>query len=149
MSQENRYESTFIIKGSLEEDAQNAIITKLEDTLTKNGGTLIETERWGRRKLAYDIGKEAHGVYVSLHFKSPGTTISKVERVYQLDESIIRWLTLIMPDENFTKRAAMKKRVQDVAARRALDAANALQAEEEAAVRARQPKIIEPVDDLV
>jgi len=140
-AEETRYESTFIIKGSLEEDAQNAIISKVEDSITKNGGTLIETERWGRRKLAYTIEKEDHAIYVSLHFRAAGPVIAKLERVYQLDESVVRWLTLVMPDENFKFRAAMKKRVQDVTARRALDAANALQAEEAAAAgRIRAPK---------
>jgi len=143
MANDTRYESTFILKGSLEEEAQNSIVSKLEETITKNGGTLIETERWGRRKLAYDIEKENHGMYYSLHFRAPGAVIAKLERVYQLDENVVRWLTLVMPDENFKMRAAMKKRVEDVAARRALDAANAAQAEEAAqaaANRTRAPR---------
>jgi small subunit ribosomal protein S6 len=139
--EETRYESTFIIKASLDEDAQNAIIAKVEDAVTKNGGTMIETERWGRRKLAYMIEKEDHAIYTSLHFRALGPVIAKLERVYQLDESIVRWLTLVMPDKNFAARAAMKQRVQNVTARRTLDAANALEAEEAAAAgRVRAPK---------
>ncbi|MEO6939293.1 MAG: 30S ribosomal protein S6 [Candidatus Kapaibacterium sp.] len=150
MAKETRYESTYIIPGSIEEDAMNTIISKVEDTITKNGGTLIETERWARRKLAYDIVNETNGFYVTEHFTAPGTVIAKLERVYQLDEQIIRWLTLVMPEENIKSRAAMKKRVEDVIARRTLEAANALIAEQEAAglgVRASGSKMKEETVD--
>jgi small subunit ribosomal protein S6 len=143
---DNRYESTFIISGTLEDDAADAIITKAEDAITKNGGTLIETERWGRRKLAYEIEKQTTGIYVSLHFTAPGAVIGKLERVYQLDEQVMRWLTLIMPEANLKGRQVMKKRVEDVAIRR--EAQSALQAEEEAnaAASARKPRVTEETE---
>ena len=143
---DNRYESTFIISGSLEDDAADAIVQKAEDTVTKNGGILLETERWGRRKLAYEIEKQTSGHYVSLHFTAPGAVIGKLERVYQLDEQVLRWLTLIMPETNIKGRQAMKKRVEDVAIRR--EAQSALQAEEEAnaAAVARKPRVTEEAE---
>jgi small subunit ribosomal protein S6 len=143
---DNRYESTFIINGSIEDDAADAIITKAEDAVTKNGGNLIETERWGRRKLAYEIEKQTTGIYVSLHFTAPGAVIGKLERVYQLDEQVFRWLTLIMPEANLKGRQVMKKRVEDVAIRR--EAQSALQAEEEAnaAATARKPRVTEEAE---
>jgi small subunit ribosomal protein S6 len=139
---ENRYESTFIIQGSLEDDAADTIVQKAEDTITKNGGTLIETERWGRRKLAYDIEKETSGHYVSLHFTAPGTVIAKLERVYQLDEQVMRWLTLLMPETSIKGRLQMKKRVEDVAIRREAQSALAAEEEANAAANARKPKAV-------
>lgn len=130
---EKRYESTFIVDANLQDDAVESIITRVNDIITKNGGTIVEIERWGRRKLAYMIDKVTTGYYTSVHFTAPGGTNAKLDRHYQLDEQIIRWMTLVMPDSNIHARAAMKKRVEDVAARRALDAKNAEAAEAAAA----------------
>ena len=115
---DRRYESTFIVKGSLQDTDIDPIISKAEDFITKNGGTVIEMERWGRRKLAYDIGHETQGFYVSAHFTAPGAVIAKLERMFDLDESVIRWLTLVMPPSAINGRLAMKKRSEDVAAKR-------------------------------
>ena len=115
---ENRYESTFIVKGSLEDKDIDPIIAKAESFIQKNGGTVIEMERWGRRKLAYPIGRETQGAYVSAHFTAPGDLITKLERMYSLDENIIRFLTLVMPETAIKGRVAMKKREVELAGKR-------------------------------
>ena len=115
---EKRYESTFIISSNLSDDQRDAIVKKFEDTVTKNGGKLIETERWGIRRLAYMIKKNTSAHYISLHYTAPSTTNAKLDRAYQLDEDILRWLTLEMPDENFKSRQAMKTRSETVEARK-------------------------------
>ena len=127
----NRYESTIIIKGLLQDPEIDAVIAKVEDFITKNGGTIIEMERWGRRKLAYEIERETQGFYLSAHFTAPGALITRLERMYDLDDNIIRWLTLVMPEKSVSGRAAMKKRAEEVTSKR--EAAFALNAEANAA----------------
>ena len=118
MAENNRYESTFIVKGSLEDKDIDPVIAKTEDFIQKNGGTIIEIERWGRRKLAYSIGRETQGFYVSAHFTAPGEIVARLERMFTLDESVIRFLTLAMPDAAVKGRVAMKKRADEVASKR-------------------------------
>jgi small subunit ribosomal protein S6 len=115
---EKRYESTFLLSANIQEDPLLAIVKKFEDTVTKNGGTLIETERWGIRRLAYEIKKQASAHYISLHYTAPPALNAKLERAYQLDEDILRWLTLEMTDENHAARIAMKTRAENVEARK-------------------------------
>ncbi len=115
---EKRYESTFIVKGSLEDKDIDPIIAKTESFIQKNGGSVIEMERWGRRKLAYEIGRETQGFYVSAHFTAPGELISKLERMFSLDESVIRFLTLAFPESAAKGRIAMKKRSDELASKR-------------------------------
>ena len=115
---EKRYESTFLLSSNIQEEPLLAIIKKFEDTVTKNGGTLINTERWGVRRLAYEIRKHTSAHYISMHYSAPPTTNAKLERTYQLDEDILRWLTLEMPDENHQARIAMKTRAETVEARK-------------------------------
>ena len=114
----NRYESTFIVKGSLEDKDIDPVITKVEEFIQKNGGTIIEMERWGRRKLAYIIGRETQGFYVSAHFTAPGAIVSRLERMFTLDENVIRFLSLAMPESAVKGRVAMKKRADEVASKR-------------------------------
>src|SRR5436305_947263 len=127
---ENRYESTIIIKGGLQDPEIDAVITKVENFINGHDGTVIEMERWGRRKLAYDIVRETQGFYLSAHFTAPGALITRLERMYDLDDNIIRWLTLAMPEAAVKGRVAMKKRAEEVTAKR--EAAFALNAENNA-----------------
>jgi small subunit ribosomal protein S6 len=129
MAAERRYESTFIVDGNLQDEAIESLITRVTDIITKNGGTIVEIERWGRRKLAYEIEKVTTGYYTSIHFNAPSGTIAKLDRHYQLDEQIMRWLTLVMPETNIRARAQMKKRVEDLVARKAAEAKAAEAAE--------------------
>jgi len=115
---EKRYESTFIISSNLSVDQRDAIVKKFEENISKNGGKLIETEQWGIRRLAYLIKKNTSAHYISLHYTAPSTTNAKLERAFQLDEDILRWLTLEMPNENFASRQAMKARSETVEARK-------------------------------
>ncbi len=118
MADNKRYESTFIIKGSLEDKDIDPVVAKAEDFIQKNGGSIIEMERWGRRKLAYTIGHETQGFYVSAHFRAPGAVVSRLERMFSLDENIMRYLTLLMPEAAVKGRVAMKKRADEVAMKR-------------------------------
>ncbi len=119
MAEKNqRYESTFIIKGSLEEKDIEPVITKAEEFIQKNGGAVIDMERWGRRKLAYTIRRETQGFYVSAHFTAPGAIVSRLERMFTLDDNVIRFLTLAMPETAIKGRIAMKKRAEEVASKR-------------------------------
>ncbi len=115
---EKRYESTFLLSSTLSDDPVAAIVKKFEETITKNGGKLIDTERWGIRRLAYEIRKHTSAHYISMHYSAPPTTNAKLERAYQLDEDILRWLTLEMPEENHQGRIAMKTRSETVEARK-------------------------------
>ncbi len=126
-----RYETTFLLPTTMTDEAINTLVKHFEDTVTKNGGTLMETERWGIRRLAYMIIKHTSAHYFSLHYTAPGETNGKLNRAFQLDEDVLRWMILEMPETNFAKRAKMKARVENVEARRV--AHNAKTAEEAAA----------------
>lgn len=114
-----RYESTYILGATLADDVAKALVTKLEDTVKKAGGEIIETEVWGVRKLAYPIRKQTSARYYSIHFRAPGDVVAKLERQYHLEDEVLRFLTLQMDDDTFEGRIAMKKRAEEVEARRA------------------------------
>lgn len=90
------YESLVIINAAIEEDQIEAAINRIKETITINGGEILELEKWGRKRLAYPIDKAKSGYYALFRFNASVDLISKLERVYQLDEYIIRYLTIAL-----------------------------------------------------
>ncbi len=88
------YESAVLINAALEDDIIEQIITKLQDSITQYGGTVKLVDKWGRKRLAYPIKKNKIGYYVIFQFDAPVTAIAQIERIYRLEESIIRFLNL-------------------------------------------------------
>lgn len=66
----------------------------ITDYIQKNNGEIRAVEKWGRRRLAYAIKKKNNGFYTLFEFKASGDLVAKLERQYQLNENIIRYLTI-------------------------------------------------------
>jgi small subunit ribosomal protein S6 len=89
-----RYESVIIVNSSLNEETLNRITSRLEDFIKKHGGNLINTNLWGKRRLAYPLKKFQYGFYVILDFEAPSGLVGELEREYRLNEHILRYMTL-------------------------------------------------------
>jgi len=104
------YESAIIINASIEEDQIEAVISRAEELIKVNGGEILETDKWGRKRLAYTVDKTKSGYYVIFRFTAPSDLISKLERMYQLDEYILRYLTIVL--DKFALAYIEKSKVQ-------------------------------------
>lgn len=89
----NTYESIFILRSTLNDEDVQKTISKLEGII-KQGGDLIATENWGKKRLAYEVMKEKKGIYVLLRFQGKGELISELERNYRFDDNVIKFLTV-------------------------------------------------------
>jgi small subunit ribosomal protein S6 len=90
------YESAVLINAALDDEAIKILISKIKETISGNGGEILEIEDWGRKRLAYQIKKSKIGYYVIFRFDSQPDLIPKLERYYQLDETILRYLTITL-----------------------------------------------------
>jgi small subunit ribosomal protein S6 len=90
------YETTFIVNSYLEDAQIEAIITKVEETITKNGGVIKIFDKIGRKRLTYPIKKKNNGFYTFILFEATTEITAKIERVYQLEENILRYLTIVL-----------------------------------------------------
>ncbi|HEX9757652.1 MAG TPA: 30S ribosomal protein S6 [Nitrospiria bacterium] len=88
------YESIFVCRQSLTEDANTQLIEKFKKIIEKNGGEILKTEQWGKRRLAYEVKKEKKGIYNLIQLKGDGPLISDLERNYMLDDSVIKYMTV-------------------------------------------------------
>ena len=86
------YEVMFIINAGLDEEAADAIVKRVEDLITKNGGTVNNIDRMGKRRLAYEVKKQIDGNYVLIEFAIYPAQIKEIDRVIKINEKIIRHL---------------------------------------------------------
>jgi len=90
----NNYESGVIINATLDDTQIDAIVAKIKELIAANGGELNNTDLWGRKRLAYMIQKQKIGYYAFFRFEAPSEFILKLERMYKLEENILRFITL-------------------------------------------------------
>lgn len=93
------YETVYIAHPNLT-DAQVADMNdKAKSLVERNSGTFFFARNMGKRKLAYPIAKQTKGIYFCLDYAAGGTTVADLERMMRLDESILRFLTVMKTDE--------------------------------------------------
>jgi small subunit ribosomal protein S6 len=93
------YESIFIVRPSLSDEDTSKVIEKMKGVVEKNGATLLKSENWGKKKLAYEVKRERKGTFVYLHFRSEGGVVGELERSYRLEDSVIKFLTVRLMQE--------------------------------------------------
>ena len=120
------YETTYILRPNLGEEQFTEIINRTNDIITGDGGTVIHLDRWGIKRLAYEINKEIQGYYIYLNYAAPGKTVDEIERIFRIDDKVLRYLTVKL-GENMNAGAieAEKQRIAENAARAAAKSAEA------------------------
>ncbi|MEI7811525.1 MAG: 30S ribosomal protein S6 [Ignavibacteria bacterium] len=94
--QKRNYESTIIINSSIEEEQIESTINRVAELIRVNGGEIVDIDKWGRKRLAYTLEKTKSGYYVIFRFVAFPGLIAKIERMYQLDEFILRHLIIVL-----------------------------------------------------
>lgn len=102
------YESVVLINAALEDDQIEVILNKIQETITSHGGSIIEIDKWGRKRLAYPIKKTKSGYYAIFRFTATPDLIATLERNYRLEENIYRYLTIVL--DKFALEAIAKQK---------------------------------------
>lgn len=84
-----KYEIIFIVK-LLEEEAINAVIEKFKQLIVKNGGTVDKEDRWGKKRLAYEIKDELDGYYCLLYVSAPPACVAECDRVMKISDELLK-----------------------------------------------------------
>ncbi len=93
------YELTFIVKPDVDANNFSALLEKVKDIITAEGGSITRLDQWGMRRLMYPIRKYREGQYVFALTQLEALSIPRIENRLRLTEDIIRYL-LIRADEN-------------------------------------------------
>lgn len=93
-----RYETTYILRPNLGEEQFSEIIERTNKIVKTDGGAIINLERWGTRKLAYEIKKETFGHYIYVDYAALGASVHEMERIFRIDDRVLRFLTVKLAD---------------------------------------------------
>lgn len=91
------YEVIFIVKPA-EEEATNAVIAKFENLIKNNGGNIEKIDRWGKKRLAYEIQDFAEGYYCIFYFTAEPAVVAELDRVMKITDEILKHM-IIKEDE--------------------------------------------------
>ncbi len=91
----NRYELALIVNTQAPDNAVDDIVARFDRLVSEGGGRSVEVDRWGARKLAYDIGRQQRGDYTIIRFEAPTEVLPEVDRMFKLDESVLRHMVVV------------------------------------------------------
>jgi small subunit ribosomal protein S6 len=102
------YETTFIVQPEISDEGLQAICERLDGLLERQGAIRLFYDEMGRRRLAYEIRNFQKGHYMTLFYLDGGKVVPEIERALRLDDSVLRYLTVLASEE-----------VKDIEARKA------------------------------
>jgi small subunit ribosomal protein S6 len=94
-----RYETLFIVQVDLPDDELSNLIERYSSIITAFKGTVVKTEKWGKRKLAYEIRKQTNGYYILIDFAGKSTVIDEMERNFKIDDKVLKFMTILKDDK--------------------------------------------------
>jgi len=84
------YECMLVLEPALETEAIDNLIARFQDIVTRNDGKVENINRWGKRRLAYQIGQNTDGYYVVMNLQGENQTISELDRILKITDGVIR-----------------------------------------------------------
>lgn len=90
-----KYETTFILEPGFDEGRINEEIERVSQWIRDLGGEVLEVQRWGKKRLAYEIEKKRDGIYTLVLYQAAGGAVKEIERRLRLNESVMRVLTVV------------------------------------------------------
>lgn len=120
-----QYETTFIVDAHLQGEEIEAAVTKYTQLIEKHGGKIKLIDRWGKRRLVYEIAKKQYGYYVYVRFEAEGTLIEALEKDFRIDDRILRYLVLVVPKAMADAEIAMPEKTVDASEEEPVEAVEA------------------------
>jgi small subunit ribosomal protein S6 len=111
-----KYELVYVVSPDASDDQVTALHTQVEETVTRMGGQLEKTENWGRRRLAYEIGRHKEGTYVLEVINGSGELMKELDRRLKVLDYVIRHLVVrvdeheAVVDRTRTRRSESSRR---------------------------------------
>ncbi len=105
----NCYEHTLITKQDLQEKQTKSLISKYEEIINKNAGKVLKIEEWGLKNFSHKIRNNKKGFYFHIKFEGTGKTINELEKAENIDQMLIRFLTVRVKKHDLGKIYFEKK----------------------------------------
>jgi len=90
----NSYEMLYILDNDLSDEMKEKLVNKFNDIIVNANGTIDTVDKWGTKKLAYDINYKSEGYYVLINFKAQSDLPNELERVMRITDGVVRFIIL-------------------------------------------------------
>jgi small subunit ribosomal protein S6 len=107
------YEALYIVKPDVEDDQIQTIADKVIALVTENGGAIVRSEIWGKRRLAYEVKKFTEGCYVLLRFTAEPAFTAKLDNHFRYTEAVIKWLIVHFDEKMLRKEEEQRIRKEE------------------------------------
>jgi len=94
LEEQREYELVYVLQGSLDDDGVRDFNERLNQVIETQSGSVTTTEVWGRRTLAYPIGKNFEGHYILERFQMPPAGTAELDRLLRFNENVMRYLLI-------------------------------------------------------
>ena len=105
------YQSVLILKPDLDEAQVDQVLEKITEFLSKNNGSIVKVEKWGKKRLAYRVKKSRFGYYLNIYHTCESLKVSALEADYKLYDLILKFLVIRLDDKDLG--LAMKREYED------------------------------------
>ncbi len=105
------YQSVLILKPDLDEAQVDQVLEKITEFLSKNNGSIVKVEKWGKKRLAYRVKKSRFGYYLNMYHTCESLKVSALEADYKLYDRILKFLVIRLDDKDL--ELAMKREQVD------------------------------------
>ena len=109
-----QYETMVLLSPELTDETVDEKVSGFENKVTEGGGEILNVERWGKKRLAYPIQRQRHGIYFIVTYHSEPEVVADIERDMRIDEETWRYMTVRM-DEVLLRK--LEKNAKSAAAR--------------------------------
>jgi small subunit ribosomal protein S6 len=86
------YELLYFVSPTLEEDDRTAALQRIDTAIVSQGGVVDNIEEWGKRKLAFEVGKLSDGDYTLINFHAEPTSIAEIDRILRITDAVVRFM---------------------------------------------------------
>lgn len=107
------YETTFIVQPEISDEGAKELLGRIDAQLERSGAIRLLHDDQGKRRLAYDIKKFQKGRYVTSYYLSDGSAVIPVERALRIEESVLRFLTVMANPEVVDIEARKARAAED------------------------------------
>jgi small subunit ribosomal protein S6 len=97
------YQTVLILKPDLDDAGVNAMIEKVGEYFKKYGGSTLNVQNWGKKRLAYRVKKNRFGIYLNFHHTCENVRVVELEKDFFLNDSIIKFLVLRLTDKELER----------------------------------------------
>ncbi len=142
------YELMLIVRPEAEQEVVDTTIDRIENLIRQEGGTILDCEVLGRKRLAYEVKKHHEGIYVKINFQAPPASIARMKAHMQLSEDIILHMVVrtptFIPTDDIEVRESVESPIRET-----VETLEPVESEEASAETPTEAPAVEPdVEDV-